>query len=254
MTMRRHGFTLLEMSIVLLIIGVVVGAGAFMLTESLQQKQIDETKAKMAHLQKTILDYRRTYNRLPCPAFQTAATDAAAYGTENCGGAPPDLYGSGPVLSGMVPTKTLGLPDEYALDGWGRRMVYTIHTNYVAANAFLTIPVTDGTALITVRNAAGNPKTTMAVYVLLSYGKNGHGAFPRKGGTARVQAKSAQGTSGSVNVDELQNCHCTQAAAAALFDIIFVQKLPTQTPGSPQDSFDDIVTYQTRVDLRSATE
>ncbi len=259
----RRGFSLLEMSIVLLIVGVVMGGGMFMLAESVNQKQFNITKEKLAVLQQTLLDYRRAFNRLPCPADSTAGIDAAAFGREVTfapgicidPGIPVDaIYSVGNLFSGMIPTKTLGLPDDYAFDGWGRRMTYAVHLRYAALNAFTTWPITDATSYIGIYNQAGNFKTPQAIYVIVSHGKNGHGAFPRGGGSVRVSAKG-QGFTGSTNTDELINCHCDATGAHTGLTTAFVQQpINSENTAQLQRSFDDLVVYATRVELRTLTE
>ncbi len=50
---------------------------------------------------------------------------------------------SGNVVEGMVPTVTPKLPDDYAIDGWGNRIMYSVDNRYTASNAFIysTIPI-----------------------------------------------------------------------------------------------------------------
>lgn len=150
---------------------------------------------------------------------------------------------------GLVPTKALRLPDDYAFDGWGRRMEYIANVSFTRNNAFLTIPVNDTTTRITVKDASGNARSTKAGYVLLSFGANGHGAYPRTGGYTPINR-------GSTNSDELINCHCNSTGAAATFTTTFVQKMPTQDPSTATrtNDFDDVVIYGTRASLRSSTE
>lgn len=152
---------------------------------------------------------------------------------------------------GMVPTKTLGLPDDYAFDGWGRRMMYAVDVGLNRVNGFTTIPASDTSTRMTVKDASGNAKTTKAAYVLISYGPNGHGAIPRFGGYTRI-------SSGSVNADELTNCGCNSNGNQVGGGITgtFVQKAPTQDPTQTNhtDDFDDIVVFGTRSDLRSPNE
>jgi prepilin-type N-terminal cleavage/methylation domain-containing protein len=254
--MRRYqrGFSLLEMSVVLLIIGIVTGSGMFMLTESLRQKQFNTTKERLALLQQTLLDFRRAFNRLPCPAYQTLAVSTSAFGRENCTPSAPDLYASGPIMSGMFPTKTLGLPDEYAFDGWGRRIVYTVDSAFINANAFNAVPLSDTTVRLVVQNQAGSNKTDRAVYVLVSHGSNGHGAFPRKGGTTRVRATGTS-VAGSANTDELENCQCDNNAAYTSLNSTFVQQpINSENTAVLNRTFDDLVVYATRADLPGFAE
>jgi hypothetical protein len=93
-----------------------------------------------------------------------------------------------------------------------------------------------------VNDASGVPKTTSAVYLLLSYGKNGHGAYPQAGGNARLANYI------SADADELTNCHCNTNAVDTGFSSIFVQK-PLLA-----GAFDDIILYGTRADLRGGNE
>ena len=65
------GFTLLEMSIVMVIIAVVVGGGMTIFSASLQKRQAQETQFKIKTIQKALLDYRMAYNRIPCPSDVT---------------------------------------------------------------------------------------------------------------------------------------------------------------------------------------
>src|SRR5678810_638736 len=103
MLATRHsvlkGFSLLEMSIVLLIISSMAAGAIAYLTVSLDRRGLYETQHKLEVIQETD-------HTADCPGLPT--------GTDN-----PTV-----VVVGMVPTQTLGLPDDYAFDGWGRRMQY----------------------------------------------------------------------------------------------------------------------------------
>jgi prepilin-type N-terminal cleavage/methylation domain-containing protein len=319
-SLGRKGFTLLELSVVLLIISVVMGGIMALFNQSIDKQQLQETQTKMTAIQKALLDYRLAFNRIPCPADVTQNMDATSnnyFGAEaaNSGtcisGTPAANFsiaastftgtttnasavvtsvsstaglsvgtlvsGTGiaagsaiasidsatqitldtaatatnagitisrnTVVGGMVPTKALQLPDDYAIDGWGRRIMYMVDVNLTAASGFTNVPVTDSaTNRITVNDVAGNAKTTSAVYLLLSHGKNGHGAYTRGGGTSRfVNYVSA-------DADELTNCYCNSAAVAVSFAATFVQK-PISI-----GTFDDLVVYGTRADLRRLSE
>lgn len=319
-SLSKKAFSLLELSVVLLIISVVMGGMMVLFNESIDKQQLKETEFKMAVIQKSLLDYRLAFNRIPCPADATSDMDATSnnyFGVEasNSGtcisGTPAANFsiaassftgtttntsaivtsvsstaglsigtlvsGTGivagtaiaaidsatqitldtaatatnagvtisrnTVVGGMVPTKTLQLPDDYAIDGWGRRIMYAVDVNLTAASGFTNVPVADAaTNRITVNDATGAAKDTSAVYLLLSHGKNGHGSYPRSGGTARLANYI------SADADELTNCHCDGSAVATAFSATFVQK-----PASIS-TFDDLLLYGTRADLRSSGE
>jgi prepilin-type N-terminal cleavage/methylation domain-containing protein len=270
---RRAAFTLLEMSIVLAIIAVIMGGGLAMFSASLEKRQLDETNMKLAAIQKALLSYRIVNNRIPCPADITADYASQYFGVEaaytNCYNLAinyftgfalrkspipltPNYYYS-PVLmvAGMVPTRTLGLPDDSAIDGWGRRIFYVVDPRFTLTNAFTTIPVTDITLRIWIEASTGGAiKTKYAGYVLISFGPNGHGGWPRNAPSGTITRISAN----SANTYEQTNCHCDNTGAEATFSKIFVQKPPTQNPTNILDSFDDVVVYGTRADLRSPKE
>lgn len=317
---NNKAFTLLELSIVLVIISVVMGGAMVLFTQSLDLQQVKETQGKMAAIQEALLEYRRAFNRIPCPADMTQLMDATSsnnFGIEaanngTCTGGTPAanfsmaastftgtttnasaiitsvssttglsigtlVSGTGitagsyiasidsstqitldrpttatnagitisryTVAAGMVPTKTLALPDDYAIDGWGRRMLYAVDVNLTAASGAANVPVSDSsTSRITVNDTSGAAKTTGAVYLLLSHGKNGHGSYNRSGSSTRLANYI------SADTTELTNCHCNSSAAATAFSVTFVQKSASVA------AFDDIVVYATRADLRGLNE
>ncbi len=331
MTLSQHkkGFSLLELSVVLLIIALILGGGLLVLMNSLEAKQLELTQQRMEVIQKTLLKYRLAFGRLPCPAnltlsltsnlmgveaanpgrcvggspaanFSTTSTVPGVFftngspvvqvtsvstfslsagmhlsnGTYLTGGGttirsidsdtqitlamPATLTGTNQVTyvniaAGAIPVRTLGLPDEFAVDGWGRRFTYAVSVPFTASNtftkAFDAIPVSDVKQRIRIVSTGTTNKVTNAAYALISYGKNGHGGFPRNGGTTRFNANS-------FNTDEQINCDCNNAAVAAnsVSYTRIVQKLPTESSTSFYDNFDDVVVFGTRQDLRSSLE
>lgn len=263
---RRAGFSLLELSLSFVIIAVL-GTGALTLfASSLDRRQIEETQGRLQTIQDALLEYRRTFDRLPCPADITLATSAANFGVEAAspgvctGGSPAANFTAGltggPVAGG-IPTKTLRLPDDFSSDGYGRRILYAVDTRltYTAeadttnyTPSFTTYPVANTVVgNITVRDAGNNDRTTKAAYVLLSFGKNGHGAYSRQGGTTRI-------VSGSTNSQELENCDCDASAAGTGFDEVFVQRALTDNATNKSNVFDDVLAYEIRANILSKYE
>jgi prepilin-type N-terminal cleavage/methylation domain-containing protein len=255
------GFTLLEMSIVLLIIATLAGGAVAMLSASVSKRQTEETQSKLRLLQETLLKYRIAFDRLPCPSDITLRNDVNGYGievytsaTDTCTGAN-FVNGGSFTAGGMVPVKSLGLPDDAAIDGWGRRIFYMVDMRAAKRSAFASIDgsyisMPDTIARMTVVGGAAQSKTISAIYVLLSTGPNGHGGYSR--GTAatptRINVRSS-------NTNEQDNCDCdnTATATTATFDK-FVQAMPTQSSSDIHNEFDDIVVFATRQDLRSPNE
>ena len=246
----RRGFTLLELTIVLLIISVVIGTGVVTFTASLTKKQYDATLAKMAVIDKALVDFSVAFGRIPCPASLTLTTADSNYAIEaanqgSCtGGTPAANYtSSSGVAEGAIPVRALKLPDSFMFDGWGRRFRYAVDPTMTSSNA---LPVAVG-GLCSASNSAitltGATSTSAAIYAIISHGSNGHGGFTANG---------VMLNSGSVNANEQKNCHCDNTATATANDASYVQKSTTSNAANKLDSFDDIVSYKEAWQMRNA--
>jgi prepilin-type N-terminal cleavage/methylation domain-containing protein len=266
----HNGFSLIEMTLVLLILSVV--AAMFVAHESsvVASAKKDLTLARFQAIQDTLVQFRQVYHRLPCPANGTLTIASHNLGIEAadpgvCDGPTPAANFSGThVVMGTVPTKTLGLPDDDMYDGWGRRITYAVDPLATSTCAFTTTAVasiTDTTAIHlivndengndrTVTTINGTPAAARALYVLVSHGPNGHGGFLPSG---------AREDSASLNADELTNCHCGGSPlvpnpSATAITNIFVERPPLDNAANPQSRFDDLVTYATREQILSQAE
>jgi len=251
----QRGFTLLELSIVLVLIAVIIGGGLVVMTSSLQASQYNVTVARMDEIEKALLNYALANNRIPCPTDLTLTTSSVNYGLEAgagsgsaigtatgvCTGAvmlpQANFVATSGAVEGGVPTRALQLPDEYMYDGWGRKFRYAVDPTQTASGA-LPASVSGGcnsTSAITVNDASGAARTTAAAYALISHGANGHGAYTSHGVTLNA---------GSVNANEQTNCHCTSSGVATTYAPTYVEKVPMQDASNALDNFDDIVTFK----------
>jgi len=252
------GFTLLELSIVLIIISVIISSTIMLTSAGLSGLAYNTTMSKMKVLQQALYDHRIAYGRLPCPANNSLyePTDEN-YGIEAAQGEFGNCYGGVPSVAndpdmpnapfGMVPVRTLGLPDDAALDGWGRIIHYVVNADATRYNGAVNdLPITNDVSLYVINNDSGTTIDQSALYVLISHGKNGHGA--------RTITKASVST-GSTNSNELLNCKCDSAAAydSNLDAIEFVQGVERPNPMDPLAAFDDVVVFANRLDLRDPT-
>lgn len=250
---RKAGFTLIEITVVLLVISLILGAAISLLGVGLFNLTYKDTQSRMRIIQQALLDYRIAYDKLPCPAnYGTYATTDANFGIAadgtTCTGSPSADFGDANSTFGMLPVRTLGLPDDMAFDGWGRRLRYAVGTAYTLDNAFTTKVITATTGGLTVKNADNTDLTTNAVYVVVSYGENGHGARGGATGTL-INANSSNG-------EELLNCKCNTSGAydSGVNGITFVQNEVKPNPDDITDKFDDIVVFATRAQMPDADE
>lgn len=253
---RIRSFTLVELSMVLVIISLVSGSIFQIMNRKTEADRIKDTNATLDKIESALAHYVAINKRLPCPADASQSIFQANFGIatrntsndEQCDGTTGFSNPTYPNLSfGTVPTKSLWIDDKLAFDAWKNKIMYVMiqHCNANAAehatNHFSSnsCGVTNTTGQMTIESASGSTITNDAILVLISFGPNGHGSFPRGGGLTRNLTTTNPGT------DELDNSMYTGAGAMGTIDNIFVQKSPTVSP----DYFDDIVRYKTRYQL-----
>jgi len=81
------------------------------------------------------------------------------------------------------------------------------------------------------------------VFALISHGSNGHGAYSRNGVTMNA---------GSVNTNELTNCHCNSSAVATTYAPTYVRMQQTLDSGNALDNFDDLVSHKERWQMQTS--
>jgi prepilin-type N-terminal cleavage/methylation domain-containing protein len=242
---RARGFSLIELSVVVLIIGILLTMGISAMTASFENTALSTTSQRQAAIKEALIAYLRANSRLPCPDTDFAAPD----GAENRAtpGNPATACGA---RFGIIPYVTLGLARDSVRDGWGNFFSYHV-ANTAAANAgngslgtntdwTITANFRSGnTGNITVndRTAAGavTALTAAAVVMVISHGRNGFGAYTI-GGTRNTLPAAATGA------DELDNTNGT-------VDMVYYRRDPTTNDAAAGGAFDDVVLYLSASDL-----
>ena len=241
---------------VLLIIALLAGSSIVAGVVQLNSSKATQTNDKLAAIEQAMMVYRKTNDRLPCPASPTLLDTNLAFGLEypnpgTCTGARiyNTLAGAYPLIAeGVVPVRSLQLPDEFMYDGWGQRITYSVNRSMTMEKAFTMTAPYDDCGEIAIRGEGGTTRTQQSLYVLLSHGPNGHGGFNSQG--FRVNT-------GSVNADELINCDCTSTSAYITplsAQRRFVQRTPQDNPLDTRNSYDDIVRYKSRWQMSTENE
>lgn len=222
-------FTLVEMAIVLVIIGLILSGGLLAVTPVLQNSRVSETRASLELIEKALTVYIIQNACLPCPATGNLSSENA-----NAGRAVDDAaYATGcadaacNAASGIVPWVNLGLSESDVTDAFGNRISYGVTVALTTANSMeRTPPSTYPAGTLIVNTTQAVQITNAAAYVLISHGQDGEGAFSSTTGVARASPAGS--------ADQTEN---TDA------DTTFVQDQLNSTSGA--NHFDDIVRWRT---------
>lgn len=139
-----RGFSLLELSIVLVVIALITGMALMAGSDALESARRVATENKMDVIEKALMDFRVRYNRLPCPSSYVEDTGIEGLSANySARGLICELDGALSfrdfTVEGGVPVRALGLTDEYMYDGWGRKFRYAMDMNAAVPDAFLSI-------------------------------------------------------------------------------------------------------------------
>ncbi|MBZ0095875.1 MAG: prepilin-type N-terminal cleavage/methylation domain-containing protein [Sulfuricella sp.] len=134
----HSGFTLVEMAIVLVIVGLLLGGLLMPLSTQIEQRRISETQKALDEIKEALIGFAVANKRFPRPA--TSATN----GVEN-----PATCANDAACSGFIPWATLGVTK---LDAWGKIIRYSVTPDF--ANASITL-ITVANRKVLTRDGAG---------------------------------------------------------------------------------------------------
>ena len=236
---KNRGFSLLELSVVLVIIGIIVGGTVAIGITQVEAAREAQTRQKMTIIEDALLNYRRLNNRLPCPNSYSLPETDNTYGFEtgNAGACAGNLLPADSSARGALPVKALNLPADFMVDGWGEKLSYIVTINATANSAFKTgsLNTMQTNGSIVIKDTSTNNITTGAVYAVVSHGKNGYGGYLKTG---------AQKTAGSTNTIELVNCRCSGSGSdTSIYNGPFINNT------DPNQIYDDITLFKTRMQL-----
>ncbi|MFA7456014.1 MAG: type II secretion system protein, partial [Micavibrio sp.] len=180
----RSGFTLIELTIVMIIVGMLVAGMAQGLKVYYQKIALDKTVNNIAAVERALKKHVAENKAYPCPALYSAAASTPAYGQPDCISS--EQIGTAPatVLVGMVPARILGLPDSAVVDGWGKKLTYGITQAMTVSGSITGDDTIDAKGVISVIDEANVERAkppAQAPYVVISHGQDGRGAYTPAG-------------------------------------------------------------------------
>lgn len=136
---KQRGFSLVELAVVLMVIGLLMGASASLVQPYVNTYRYNSTKAKMDKIADAFAVYAQANYDLPCPA-DPVPTGGEPFGTPRGSGTnglnmavtctTSTAYYDHNARLGMVPFKILGLTESQVKDAWGNYISYTLPTLY----------------------------------------------------------------------------------------------------------------------------
>ncbi len=237
-TRHQRGFSLLELAIVILVMGLLLGGLVMPLAARVDQQRFTATTAQLNEIRAALAGYALANDALPCPATPASSGQASP------------TAGGCTAQHGFVPAVTLGLPgarneDQLLLDAWGNPIRYSVTRSdadgdgnwdfvrpgemrnvtlaTLAPNLQVCTTATGSSA--TACASAATTAVATAPAVLLSMGKD---------------------WAGFTSTDQLENVGTTLGGGPSgrnydvAADIVFVARTQSQATGT---EFDDIVNW-----------
>jgi prepilin-type N-terminal cleavage/methylation domain-containing protein len=257
---KQLGFTLIELAVVLVIVGLLAGSFIGSLASRIETTRRDNAMKKLEEIKLAIFGFAVTNGRIPCPAVAA-------------GGGQEQPVGGGVCVTshGFVPGRTLGLDGSYnrdnlLVDSWGNPFRYSVTDSN--ANAFTTAPggggsiqevaaaaanglavlspnivICDGDSTSPNSCVGANTLIDAAVFTILSLGKDGS-TFVNT-----VAPNSDQGENAS-ELAVAANAAGENLAYTVGNNRVFVSKSYSET-GSTAGQFDDLIVWASQYALYS---
>ncbi|MBE7508541.1 MAG: FG-GAP repeat protein [Planctomycetia bacterium] len=225
----QRGFSLIQMSALIAVGGIIMVSVLPGGSGSTDLERADITLQRMHAIETAMQGFMAAHHRRPCPAGISDLMGSAVFGMEQLESGHCASAVGASEYAGMPPVRTLGLPEEHAFDGWGRRMQYRVDQRTTVSGASALSADVSSCFDLQSQRAKGAIEIASAhdaavsgdnvMWALISHGKDKYGSYSMQG----------QGPlDGATDDDTLKN-------------IALEGRLVRR---DPSDGFDDIVWYR----------
>lgn len=226
------GFTLIELAVVLVIVGILLGGFIGTFAERIDTTRYANTEQKLEEIRQVLMAYafsRGGVVYLPCPD-----TNVPPNGVEN------RTAGVCDANAGILPWRELGIGHE---DAWGARFGYWVSPVYSTDSGFDLSSADTGGGNTAIETRVGNVNVNIVVNgvaVIFSYGKNGLGSVGVDG-----VSRAALPALGNGHDDEIENDNG---------DLLFMSHPPIQEGSAAElvgGAFDDILIWINSYEIKA---
>ena len=156
-----RGFTLVEMAIVLVVLGLMSSVLIAPLAARIEASQRHAAEGMLDDIADALTGFALMHGRLPCPGIESNPA-SAAYGLEQ---GPPCAF----TASGYLPWRTLGLP---ARDPWGSLWLYRPDKHFAESTITLASAPGSNIQIVDHDNQLLSTTDTRIVAIVFSTGSN----------------------------------------------------------------------------------
>lgn len=230
----NHGFSLIELAIVLLIVTLLLGGLLVPLSAQIDLQRAKDTDKTLLELRDVLIGYAIMNSRLPCPASDTSNGEESfdTAGGDASNGKCSNYY------DGFIPAATLGYTNGvdsngrrgYAIDAWGNRIHYAV--TKANTQAFTKL---DGMKTTGISSLSPDLLVCTTATAITPTSCNGNALTSSPGVPALIFSMGKNGSYGGTSADELANLDGTNSNS----NRTFVSHTPTPSP----NEFDDLVIW-----------
>ncbi len=207
---KSSGFTLAELAIVLVIIGLLLTSLMPPLTAQVDLRQYSETEQTLHSVKDALVAYAMTHAAtdgrpyLPCPAADDTGVEATR------------VSGACPVNEGRLPWIALGIGQT---DAWTNRFRYKVNPSFSNNTTGFSF-ASSGTLRVCEDSACAKILANQLPVVLVSHGKNGAGAFNSNGGANPDPEAANTDERANANTDVVNDDYVARTPATNFDDIV----------------------------------
>lgn len=167
---RERGFTLAELAIAVLILGLLLAGALIPLSTQLEVRGIADTRRTMDQINDALIGFAQANGRLPCPANGALVSGVSTAGLEQYNTTTKQCT----TQIGVIPWSTLGVTE---VDAWGRRFTYRVakafSDDYVTNTTWFTTSYTASTYTTGNQSDTCSPATTptLSSFAMCAHGE-----------------------------------------------------------------------------------